>query len=33
MKLARAQVVGSLVLAFVVLVFLLVRAWSVLFPK
>jgi hypothetical protein len=31
MKLARSQVLGSLVLALVVLV--LIRAWPLLFPK
>jgi hypothetical protein len=33
MKLARAQVIGSLLLAVVVLVLLLIRAWPLLFPK
>jgi hypothetical protein len=33
MKLERTQVVGSLVLALVVLGLLLIRAWPVLFPK
>jgi hypothetical protein len=33
MKLARQQVLGSLVLALIVLVVLLVRAWPYLFHK
>jgi hypothetical protein len=33
MKLARQQVLGSLLLALVVLVILLVRAWPILFHK
>jgi hypothetical protein len=33
MKLARAQVVGSVLLALIVLAVLLIRAWPLLFPK
>ena len=33
MKLVRQQVLGSLLLALVVLVILLIRAWPVLFRK
>ena len=33
MKLARQQVLGSLVLALIVLVVLLIRAWPYLFHK
>ena len=33
MKLARQQVVGSLLLALIVLIVLLVRAWPFLFHK
>ena len=33
MKLARPQVLGSLVLALVVLVIVLIPAWPLLFPK
>ena len=33
MKLVRQQVLGSLVLALIVFVFLLVRAWPYLFHK
>jgi hypothetical protein len=33
MKLARPQVLGSLLLALIVLVVVLIRAWPVLFPK
>jgi len=33
MKLARAQVMGSLLLALIVLALLVVRAWPLLFPK
>jgi hypothetical protein len=33
MKLARQQVLGSLLLALIVLIILLVRAWPVLFHK
>ncbi len=33
MKLARSQVLGSLLLALVVLVIVLIRAWPLLFPK
>jgi hypothetical protein len=33
MKLARQQVLGSLLLALVVLVILLIRAWPTLFHK
>jgi hypothetical protein len=33
MKLARQQVVGSLLLALLVLIVLLVRAWPILFHK
>jgi hypothetical protein len=33
MKLARQQVLGSLVLALIVFVILLVRAWPILFHK
>jgi hypothetical protein len=33
MKLERQQVIGSLLLALVVLAILLIRAWPVLFPK
>jgi hypothetical protein len=33
MKLARQQVIGSLLLALVVLIILLIRAWPVLFHK
>jgi hypothetical protein len=33
MKLARQQVVGSLLLALIVLIILLIRAWPVLFHK
>ena len=33
MKLVRQQVLGSLLLALVVLVVLLIRAWPVLFRK
>lgn len=33
MKLARQQVLGSLPLALIVLVVLLIRAWPLLFPK
>jgi hypothetical protein len=33
MKLARQQLVGSLLLALIVLIILLIRAWPVLFHK
>lgn len=33
MKLARSQVLGSLLPALVVLVIVLIRAWPLLFPK
>lgn len=33
MKVARQQVVGSLILALIVLIVLLVRAWPFLFHK
>lgn len=33
MKLARPQVLGSLLLGFIVLLVLLVRAWPLLFRK
>jgi hypothetical protein len=33
MKLARSQVLGSLLLALVVLAVVLIRAWRLLFPK
>lgn len=33
MKLARSQVLGSLLLALVVLAIVLMRAWPMLFPK
>lgn len=33
MKLARSQALGSLVLALVVLVIVLIPAWPLLFPK
>jgi hypothetical protein len=33
MKLERPQVLGSLMLALVVLAILLIRAWPVIFPK
>jgi len=33
MKLARAQILGSLILGFLVLFLLIVRAWPLLFPK
>lgn len=33
MKLARQQVLGSLVLALIVLIVLLIRAWPYLFHK
>jgi hypothetical protein len=33
MKLARSQVLGSLLLALVVLAMVLIRAWPQLFPK
>jgi hypothetical protein len=33
MKLSRHQVIGSVVLALIVLVVLIVRAWPQLFPK
>jgi len=33
MKLARQQMIGSLLLALIVLVVLLIRAWPVLFRK
>jgi hypothetical protein len=33
MKVYRPQVLGSLLLALIVLVVLLVRAWPLLFPK
>jgi hypothetical protein len=33
MKLARQQVIGSLLLALIVLIVLLIRAWPVLFHK
>ena len=33
MKLSRHQVIGSVVLALIVLEVLVVRAWPVLFPK
>jgi hypothetical protein len=33
MKLSRPQVLGSLLLALIVLLLLLIRAWPVLFPK
>lgn len=33
MKLARPQVLGSLLLGLIVLVVLIVRAWPLLFPK
>jgi hypothetical protein len=33
MKLSRHQLIGSVVLALIVLAVLVVRAWPVLFPK
>jgi hypothetical protein len=33
MTLARPQVLGSLLLALIVLAVILIRAWPVLFPK
>jgi len=33
MKLERHQVVGSVLLALIVLVVLIVRAWPILFPR
>lgn len=33
MKLSRQQVIGSVVLALIVLAVLVVRAWPLLFPK
>jgi hypothetical protein len=33
MKLARSQVLGSLLLALVVLAVVLIRAWPLIFPK
>jgi hypothetical protein len=33
MKVARQQVLGSLLLALIVLIILLIRAWPVLFHK
>jgi hypothetical protein len=33
MKFSRHQVIGSVVLALIVLAVLVVRAWPVLFPK
>jgi hypothetical protein len=33
MKLVRPQVLGSLLLALIVLVVVLIRAWTLLFPK
>jgi hypothetical protein len=33
MKLARSQVLGSLLLALIVLLVVLIRAWPLLFPK
>jgi hypothetical protein len=33
MKLARPQVLGSLLLGVIVLVVLIIRAWPLLFPK
>jgi len=33
MKLSRHRVIGSLLLALIVLALLVVRAWPVLFPK
>jgi len=33
MKLSRHQVIGSVMLALIVLAVLMVRAWPVLFPK
>jgi hypothetical protein len=33
MKLERQQVIGSLLLALVVLAILLIRAWPIVFPK
>jgi hypothetical protein len=33
MKLARQQVLGSLLLAAIALVILIVRGWHILFPK
>ena len=33
MRLERPQIVGSLVLALLVLVILLIRVWPVIFPK
>jgi len=33
MKLSRHQVIGSVVLALIVLAVLIVRAWPVLFPR
>jgi hypothetical protein len=33
MKLSRHQVIGSVVLALIVLAVLVVRAWPLLFPK
>jgi hypothetical protein len=33
MKIARQQVLGSLLLALIVLIILLIRAWPVLFHK
>jgi hypothetical protein len=33
MKLARSQVLGSLLLALVILVIVLIRSWPLLFPK
>jgi hypothetical protein len=33
MKVSRPQVLGSLLLALIVLIVLLIRAWPVLFPQ
>jgi hypothetical protein len=33
MKLARPQVLGSLLVGLIVLVVLIIRAWSMLFPS
>jgi len=33
MKLERQQVIGSLLLALVVLAILLIRAWPIVFPR
>jgi hypothetical protein len=33
MKLSRHQVIGSILLAMIVLAILLIRAWPLLFPK